>query len=111
MRVPETIPDSALKRLGGELAELLDDDQWNNTEQRYLLPALEEREALLAQVGDLAMLIRMLVHSVHKANPDNETARKAMDYLKRHNLQGSILRDALRDEEDYGAGDCVPTER
>ena len=40
----EPDPDSALKRLGGELAELLDDDQWNNVEQRYLLPALAELE-------------------------------------------------------------------
>lgn len=41
---PENIPDSALKRLGSELTELLDDDQWNNIEHRYLLPALEELE-------------------------------------------------------------------
>lgn len=73
--------------------------------------AKEERDRFRAQVDDLAMLVRMLVHSARKTNPDNETARKAMDYLQRHNLQGSILRDILRDENDYGAGDCVPTER
>lgn len=87
---------------------------------------LEEREAsvcpedvgiveyvstLRANVDELAMLTRMLVHSVRKANPDNETARQAMGYLQRHNLQGSILRDILRDEADYGAGDCVPIDR
>ena len=68
-------------------------------------------EGLEAQVDEMAMLIRMLVHSVRKTNPDNETARKAMDYLQCHNLQGSILRDILRDEADYGAGDCVPTDQ
>ncbi len=49
----EPIPDSALKRLGGELAQLLDDDQWNNTEKRYLLPALKEQDALRAEVEAL----------------------------------------------------------
>lgn len=47
---------------------------------------------LKKQVDELAMLIRMLVHSTRKTNPDNETAKKAMDYLTRHNLQGSPLR-------------------
>lgn len=93
---------------------------------RARVAELEEREAsvcpedvgivecvstLRAQVDELAMLVRMLVHSVRRTNPDNETARKALDYLQRYNLQGSILRDILRDEADYGAGDCVPTDR
>ena len=75
-------------------------------------PKMKNRiEGLEAQVDEMAMLIRMLVHSVRKTNPDNETARKAMGYLQCHNLQGSILRDILRDEADYGAGDCVPTDQ
>ena len=42
---------------------------------------------------DLATLIRLLIRKVRKTDPDDETARKAMDYLTRHNLQGSVLRD------------------
>jgi len=48
----DPIPDSALQRLGGRLADLLDEDQWNNIEKNFLLPALAEREALLEQVAD-----------------------------------------------------------
>lgn len=53
----EPIPDSALKRLGGELAQLLDDDLWNNTEKRYLLPALEEQEVLRSKLLDAEALL------------------------------------------------------
>lgn len=54
----EPIPPSALQRLGAQLAELLDDDHWNNIESNYLLPALEEleqakRDALPCQVLDV----------------------------------------------------------
>lgn len=68
-------------------------------------PKMKDRiEDLESLVDELAMLIRMLVHSIRKTNPDNETARKAVDYLQRHDLQGLILRSdppthaALRDE-------------
>jgi hypothetical protein len=50
-----------------------------------------QREAQI-KVDDLAMLVRQLVHSIRKTNPDNETASRAMDYFKRHGLQGSLLR-------------------
>jgi hypothetical protein len=54
----EPIPPSALQRLGAQLAELLDDDHWNNIESNYLLPALKEleqakRDALPCQVIDV----------------------------------------------------------
>lgn len=52
----------------------------------------EEREAAAVKVDELAALVRLLVHSIRKHSPDNETARRAMDYLKRHELQGSPLR-------------------
>ena len=55
---PETIPDSALQCLGGALTELLDDDQWNNIEHCYLLPALEEMELLRAQAVDMATMVQ-----------------------------------------------------
>lgn len=44
------------------------------------------------QMDELAALIRMLVHQIRKTNPDNKTAANAVDYLKRKNLRGSILR-------------------
>lgn len=44
------------------------------------------------QVDDLAMMTRRFVHAIRKVDPDNKMARQAMDYLKRKNLQGSVLR-------------------
>jgi hypothetical protein len=76
---PETIPDSALQRLGGALTELLDDDHWNNVEKNFLLPALEER-------ADLADLVGRLVRHLKKADPSDVLPRLADEYLKNHNL-------------------------
>lgn len=45
-----------------------------------------------ATVDDLAMLVRQLVHSLRKAKPDSDLARRAADYLKRKGLQGSPFR-------------------
>lgn len=45
------------------------------------------------KVSDLAMLIARLVRQVRKNDPDNPVAAKAMDYLRRHDLRGSILRE------------------
>jgi transposase-like protein len=44
-------------------------------------------------IGDLAMLVARLVRQVRRLEPDNDVAEKAMCYLRRHNLQGSILRE------------------
>jgi hypothetical protein len=41
---------------------------------------------------DLAALTRLLIRRVHKTDPTDETARKALDFLIRHDLQGSPLR-------------------
>lgn len=46
MTPTDPIPESALQRLGSALANLLDDDQWNNIEKNYLLPALEHQERM-----------------------------------------------------------------
>lgn len=51
-------------------------------------------EALEARVDDLSMLVRQLVHSLNKYNPGSSTATRAMDYLHRNCLQGSILRSS-----------------
>lgn len=67
-----------------------------------MTPAEHEAQALreprhpeIVLVDDLAMLVRLLVHSLRKHSPDNETARKAVDYLRRHELQGSPLRTTI----------------
>lgn len=54
-----------------------------------LAPFARELEA---QVDDMAMLIMQLVHSLHKIDPSNKTAGRAMDYLRRNDLLGSPLR-------------------
>lgn len=45
-----------------------------------------------ASLDDMAMLIRMLVHQLRKANPDSKLPDRAVDYLRRKGLQGSVLR-------------------
>lgn len=45
------------------------------------------------KVGDLVMLVSRLVQQVKKHDPENDVAKKAMDYLKRKDLMPSILRE------------------
>ena len=51
-----------------------------------LVPRMQQ---LQAQVNDMAHLMRLMVHRGPKGDPSVERAR---DYLRRHGLQGSILR-------------------
>lgn len=39
------------------------------------------------------MLVARLVQQVRKHDPSNEVAEKAMDYLRRKDLAGSVLRE------------------
>ena len=50
----------------------------------------DEVIALRAQVGDMAMIVRKLVH---RLGPENTTSKQALDYLFRKGLQGSPARD------------------
>ncbi|MBB1599526.1 hypothetical protein [Variovorax sp. UMC13] len=45
-----------------------------------------------ASVDDLAALVRRLARSLRKAAPDNALPDQALDYLRRHGLEASILR-------------------
>lgn len=47
---------------------------------------------LESQVDDMAMLIKLLVRALNRAEPGNETAKRAMDYLQNNDLLGSPLR-------------------
>jgi hypothetical protein len=51
-----------------------------------------------AKVDDLAMLVRQLVHRLQKSNPDSGLAARAVDYLRRHGLRGSVAREASQSE-------------
>lgn len=48
--------------------------------------------AAFGKVDELAMLVRQLVHSLRKVSPGNDLAERALDYLKRHGLTGTVLR-------------------
>lgn len=45
------------------------------------------------KVDELAMLTRRLAHSLRKAAPGNDLSDAALDYLRKHDLAGSPLRD------------------
>lgn len=53
-----------------------------------------DRRARGDVVDDLAMLVRQLVHSLKKANPNSGLPARALDYLQRKGLAGSPLRHA-----------------
>lgn len=48
---------------------------------------------LATQLDDLAMLVRRLSYRVRKLDPGGKLADQASEYLKRHGLQGSPLRE------------------
>ena len=54
---------------------------------------LSRAEAAEAKMGNLASLVRILVHSLRNVDPNNSNIIRAMDYLTRTGLTGSILRD------------------
>lgn len=43
-------------------------------------------------VDELAHTVRRLAHALRQFAPSNDLPAKALDYLKRHGLQGSVLR-------------------
>ena len=53
---------------------------------------LQHVAALEFQLGELAMLTRMLIRALRKVAPENKTAARAVDYLKRKGLTGNPLR-------------------
>jgi hypothetical protein len=58
------------------------------------------------QVGNLAVLVIRLVRQVRKHDPLNDVAAKAMDYLRREELDGSILRGIKQNMKDqHGTGE------
>lgn len=48
--------------------------------------------SLSRQKDDMAMLIRRLARALNNARPGSALPEQAMDYLKRHGLDGSPLR-------------------
>lgn len=66
-----------------------------HSDQFALYTEHQVRQLLAAQqftLDELAMLTRKLVQQLRKASPGNESAEKALDYLKRKGLAGNPLR-------------------
>ena len=66
-----------------------------HSDQFALYTEHQVRSLLAAQqftLDELAMLTRKLVQQLRKASPGNESAEKALDYLKRKGLAGNPLR-------------------
>lgn len=61
-------------------------------------PLYAHPPALHRQVDDMALLIRQLVHSLNKSASGHERAKAALDYLKRHGLQGNPLRTTTQEQ-------------
>lgn len=57
------------------------------------LRCMQMARAGTARLDDLAALVKQLVHALRKAAPAHGLPSQAMDYLHRHSLQGSPLRD------------------
>lgn len=55
----------------------------------------------ISRINDLSTLVAQMVHALRKCSPGRALADRAMDYLHRHGLNGSPLRDA---RESEGAG-------
>ncbi len=68
----------------------------NEARERGDVPDIEPSQVVemwnTRNVGDLAMLVKQLVHALRKAAPDHDLPARASDYLKRHGLSGTPLR-------------------
>lgn len=55
-------------------------------------PPFQTEAGAARQLEEIAVLVRVLVRALRKADPANPRAARALDYLKRHGLQGNPLR-------------------
>lgn len=67
--------------------------QWAEEAQATAERFFEEVKAERAKVDDLSALVRRLAHALDKPSGNTLLAKQALDYLHRHGLQGSVLRD------------------
>jgi hypothetical protein len=57
-------------------------------------PAAQDKaDAARPSADDMAMMIRKLARRLKKTAPDSDLPARAMDYLRRHGLEGSPLRE------------------
>lgn len=61
-----------------------------------------------ARKDDLALLIRRLVQSLKKRDPENALAANAIEYLRRHGLQGNPLRASTLGLPSMEGCNCQP---
>lgn len=66
--------------------------------------AQPEAPSAAGNEADLAMLVKRLVRQVHKHDSGNDIAAKALDFLGRKGLMGSITRDEDEAKPDTTAG-------
>ena len=66
--------------------------QWAEEASATAERFFDEAKAEKNKVDDLAALVRRLAHSLDKPNGNTLLARQAVDYLRRHGLEGSPLR-------------------
>lgn len=57
----------------------------------------KDAESKNQQVQDMALLIRQLAYALNRHAPEHSLTFKAKDYLTRHGLQGSLLREEPED--------------
>jgi hypothetical protein len=86
-------------------------EEVREVQRKTVIQATKASMELAAQVNDLSMLMRRLVHALNRASPNNPIAKKAADYLIRNGLQGSPLRaeDVLREDriaDDADGASC-----
>lgn len=55
-------------------------------------PPFQTEAGAARQLEEIAVLAWLLVRALRKADPANPRAARALDYLKRHGLQGNPLR-------------------
>lgn len=56
------------------------------------LTVIENEQMARIDLADLSMLVARLASALRKAMPGNDLSDKAIDYLKRHGLQGTVVR-------------------
>lgn len=80
-------------------------EQVDAVQTRAQINDIKANFALAGQVNELSMLMRRLVHALNHVSPGNVIAKKAADYLKRNDLQGTPMRaeDVLRNSSDADA--------
>lgn len=82
-----------------EVCQAMKDGRWlalSSADAKFIaetfLHVLDQKSKDRIVTEDLSMLIRMMVTKFRRGKLDEEYCSKAMDYLERKGLQGSVIR-------------------